>query len=441
MVANTSEHHRPDAAVVSIDMGYGHLRAARALADHFGTVVQHVDSPALASADERRTWERTRRLYEFTSRVSTVPIVGRPFRTLLDSVTEIPHLYPYRDLSSPQAGVKLLDRLIQNGLGHGLANYLRSSGLPLVTTFYAPALIADRLGLEDIYCVVTDVDIHRIWAPVHAERTRVQYLVPSKRAARRLRAYGVASSNIHETGFPLPPELLGGPELPALRANLRRRLSTLDPDRVFNRENRDEIRHFLGSDEAVPERTAPHLLFAVGGAGAQAGMVRQFLPSLRGALSSGQLELTLVAGVREEVADAFHEAILDCNLEDLLEERIHILLEKDFDSYYTCFNRALARADILWTKPSEMTFFGALGIPLLMSWPVGVHEKYNRRWAMERGAGLKQRDPRYVGDWLFELLADGTLASAAWSGFTRMPKFGTYRVGEIVRGDGDEVST
>jgi hypothetical protein len=63
---------------------------------------------------------------------------------------------------------------------------------------------------------------------------------------------------------------------------------------------------------------------------------------------------------------------------------------------------------------------------------VGVHERYNRRWAIENGPGLKQRDPAHASYWLREWLNDGTLAGAAWTGFVRMPKFGLYQILERV---------
>jgi len=87
-------------------------------------------------------------------------------------------------------------------------------------------------------------------------------------------------------------------------------------------------------------------------------------------------------------------------------------------------------------KPSEITFFAALGIPLVLSPPLGVHEKYNRRWAIENGGGLKQRSPDYAGFWIREWLAEGTLAAAAWFGFLRFPKFGLYQILERVGGEG-----
>jgi hypothetical protein len=65
---------------------------------------------------------------------------------------------------------------------------------------------------------------------------------------------------------------------------------------------------------------------------------------------------------------------------------------------------------------------------------VGSHERYNRRWAIDGGSGIKQYDPHHAGEWLWEMLKDGTLAGAAWTGYGRMPKFGLYRIIEEVLG-------
>ena len=126
--------------------------------------------------------------------------------------------------------------------------------------------------------------------------------------------------------------------------------------------------------------------------------------------------------------DAIHGAGLDGHLGGALE----ILRAPDFASYYSQFNGLLARTDALWTKPSELTFYAALGLPIISAPPVGVHERYNRRWAREGGAALKQRDPRFAAEWFSDWLDDGLLASAAWAGYMRLPKFGTYRILEAV---------
>ncbi|HNX20712.1 MAG TPA: hypothetical protein PKG80_10660, partial [Acidobacteriota bacterium] len=112
---------------------------------------------------------------------------------------------------------------------------------------------------------------------------------------------------------------------------------------------------------------------------------------------------------------------------------IEILLERDFASYYAAFNALLARADVLWTKPSELSFYAALGLPLVFAPALGVHERANRRFVRIRGAGFKQEQPRCAWDWLRHWLEEGILAGAAWAGYTRMPKFGARNVADVVR--------
>jgi hypothetical protein len=414
--------------VVAADMGYGHLRAAAPLADALGAPVLQVDRAPIVAPGEEKLWRRVRGAYEVVSRLSQIPVIGAPLRSGLEAITDIPRLYPYRDLSAPTRGVRALDRIAHRGLGQGLLAHLHASGAPLLTTFYSPAIVADRAGYERIFCVVTDSDINRIWAPVEPARTRIQYLVPTRRAARRLRAYGVPEERITFTGFPLPHGLVGGPSLGVLKRNLAARLVRLDPSGEFRRSMPEELAHFLGALPHEEEGRPPLLTYAVGGAGAQAGLAASFLPGFRRAVERGLLRIALVAGVRPEVEARFRELVHRAGMERLLGAGVEILREPDFSAYYARFNALLARTDVLWTKPSELTFYGALGIPLVLAPPVGVHERYNRRWAREEGAGLKQRDARFAAEWIADGLADGLLAAAAWAGYMRLPKFGLYRI-------------
>jgi hypothetical protein len=417
--------------VVAIEMGYGHLRAAAPLAERLGTELLECDRPPLADGLEQREWAETRRLYEGMTRLSQLPLIGAPLRRAVETITDIPPLHPYRDLSRPTAGTRVLDRFIRRGLGRGLAERMAAEERPLLTTFFAPAIAAAHHGARDIHCVVTDADINRAWAPLDSKGTRIRYFVPSVRAERRLVSYGVPRDRITFTGFPLPHALLGGPDLPALKANLARRLVRLDPARAFRSSMRDELHHFLGP---LPEVAGPpRVAFAVGGAGAPVELVARFLPGMVEALRRDRLALTLVAGVRQEVAARFGELVAALGLEEELRRgTLEILVEPRMRDYLEGFHARLAEVDVLWTKPSEMTFFGALGLPLVFCPPIGVHEAYNRRWAREAGAGLKQREPRFAAEWLDDWLADGTLAGAAWSGFMRLPKFGLYRILEEV---------
>jgi hypothetical protein len=420
--------------VADVDMGYGHLRAAAPIASALGTSVLHVDRAPVAGPEEERLWRRARSGYEWVSRLSQVPWIGLPIRQLLDSATDIPRLHPRRDLSTPTQGALALERLIGRGLGRGVVEGLRECGEPLVTTFYAPAIAADRAGLQRVFCVATDSDLNRIWAPLEPARTGIQYLVPTPRAGRRLRAYGVPEDRITFTGFPLPDELVGGTSLSVLRRNLAARLVRLDRAGEFRRSMPGELAHFLGSLPPEEEGQPPLLTFAVGGAGAQVELAGAFLPGFRRALEAGALRIALVAGIRPEVEARFLEAVHAARLEPLLGGPVQILTAAGFDEYYARFSALLARTDVLWTKPSELTFYAALGLPLVLAPPVGVHEWYNRRWARDAGAGLKQREARSAAEWLTDWMADGVLAAAAWAGYTRLPKFGLYRILDAVRG-------
>jgi hypothetical protein len=420
--------------VVGVDMGYGHNRPAVALAEALGVRCWHADREPLAGVEEQAVWRRSRRLYEWLTRSSTLPVTGAALRPLVRAMTGIAPLHPPRDLSRPDWAVKRLERELRDGLGTKLVEQLRASGRPLLTTYFAPAHAADAAGLERIYCVVTDSDVHRVWVPRNAVGSRIVYLVPSPRALRRLRAYGVAPENVHFTGFPLPAELLGGEDLPVLRANLLSRLVRLDPRGAFREGLPAAALADVGSLSAAEEGRPPLVTFAVGGAGAQSRLVHRFLPGLRRAIGEGTMRVALVAGTRRDTAAELHRAVSRSGMSEHLGERVTILHADSLESYFPAFNALLAETDVLWTKPGEVTFFGALGLPLVLTPPVGSHESYNGRWARESGVGLLQRDPRRAGDWLREWLEDGVLAAAAWAGYTRLPRRGLYRILRVVSG-------
>jgi hypothetical protein len=152
----------PPPIVVAVEMGFGHLRAADAVARALGRPLFHADRAPLADAGEQALWDRTRRHYERLSRWSSVPGLGLPFRALLDSITHIPELHPARDLSRPTVSTSLLERLVARGLGRGMLAALEREGAPLFTTFFATALAADRHGATEVDCLVTDTDLARV---------------------------------------------------------------------------------------------------------------------------------------------------------------------------------------------------------------------------------------------------------------------------------------
>ena len=393
----------------SILMGYGHQRAAYALADAFDVEPQRIDAPPGAAPDESRAWDRSRFTYELCSRLYRRPVVGLVPRRFLDALTSIrPHV-PRGPSPWITRAVRFQAKLIRHGLGRGVVRRMRQTGAPMITTFYTPGLAADYAGLDRAYVVVTDTDVHRVWAPAIASRTRIHYLVPSRRAIHRLASYGVPRDRITWTGFPLPPELVGDETADVLRRNLEARVRRLDPERP-----------------SAP----PHLVLAVGGAGAQADLADRLLLALGERVREERLRITLVAGTRPEVARGFATDVRRARLEG--HAGIRVLLADDFPSYYRAFNALLADADVLWTKPSELVFYAGLGIPLILAPPLGGQERYNAIWVARAGAGLPQGRPEEAGTWFVDMLESGRLARAAGNGFRHLPHGGTHRIVEAV---------
>src|SRR5438445_11421481 len=400
--------------VAAIDMGYGHLRAAAPLADALGVPMLRMELPPLGDARDAWFWRRRRAVYEPLTRWSQIGLVGAPLRALLGRITAIPE--GGVDLSAPTAGTRWMERAARGGAGRALAEHLRRTRAPLLSTFYAAPILAELHGAERLHCVVTDADVNRVWAPPDPARSRIRYYVPSEPALRRIESYGVAPERIRLTGFPLPHDLVGGREMTALRTNLAARLGRLDPGRTVA----DLAAAELG---AVPRDESPPLItFAIGGAGAQSAIAARIVHGLAGALRARRLALALVAGRRRDVARSLRAAIGAERLDG--HPCIEVLEERDTLKYLRGFNALLARTDVLWTKPSEMTFFAALGLPVVAAPPAGVHGERNLRWALSHGALLPQDDPDRAGEWLPHWIADGTLARAAWKGYQNLPKLG-----------------
>ncbi len=396
--------------------------------------IVHADRPPVATPAEVRTWDDARRSYEWLSRACDRRFVGRPARRLLDLLTSIPSLDAGHDLEAPNLAVKTVARLARRGVGAGLIEHLRATGAPLLSTFYTPAVIAADAGLPGVHCVVTDVDVHRVWVPRDPRASSVTYCVPAQRTVRRLVAYGVPADRIHLTGFPLPPELLGGRELPVARRVFAARLARLDPSGAVRRDEGAALVHLLGDAADVARDTPPaplHVAFAVGGAGAQTRYAHALARGLAESVRAGHVRLTFVAGRRAEVAERLSDALARAGLSDLPPGRAQVLRAPEFTSYLDAFHRLLAETDVLWTKPSELTFFAALGLPLVFSPPLGSHERANRRHARRARAALRPGSPLRAGEFLRRALASGELARAALAGWRALPKRGTYRILDV----------
>jgi hypothetical protein len=416
--------------VATVDMGLGHQRATyplRYLAE--GQIIT-VGGSVASDPAEKKLWDRMRSMYEFLSRVRKTPIVGKPLFGMLDALQSIPSFYPMRDMSSASYQVKLLGRFIDRGLCQGMLEQIKSKPLPLITSYMAPAIAADKAGYSRIYCIICDAEISRAWVAENPRRSRIHYLAPCGRAVMRLKSYGVPDERIFLTGFPFSLSILGNTNLDVLRADAAQRLFYLDPnDRFWPLHGRNVI-HFLGKGNCrFKKQRRLTITYAVGGAGAQKEFGYHIAKSLRDRLSSGEIALNLVAGVREEV----HQYFLHVK-EELLPGCTHlrIIYSPLKEEYFQLFGQTIRSTDILWTKPSELSFYCGLGVPLIMSPSIGAQEVFNRRWLLEIQAGIPQEDPEYTVEWLFDLWREGRLAESAWDGFLKARKYGTYKIQEIL---------
>jgi hypothetical protein len=433
-------HTHKNAWVVSVNMGYGHARAAYGLEDlAYGGIITANDYPGIPAAD-KKLWADSRNAYEYISRLQPLPVVGKIAFGTLDYLQRIPNFYPRRDLSEPTAQLKHVYRLIhKKKLGKHLVDMLaKKKRLPLVSTFFNMGFAAEEHGYpEDIYLVTTDTDISRAWAPMDPKKSRIKYFAANGRVVERLKLYGVREENIFLTGFPLPKRLIGGPESTVVKPDLAARICNLDPNGVFIKKYEKVLRDELGP-ELCEFRKKHHLTltFAVGGAGAQRELGIQIVKSLKKDILRERIEVHLVAGIRKEVADYFTNELKKMSLGKKLGEGVHVHVKNTRNEYFRDFGKLMRQTDILWTKPSELSFYCGIGLPIIMAPPIGSQEDFNKLWLESAvNAGTSQLDPDYTNEWLFDWINSGGLAKYAWNGYIEAPTHGTYRIESVLTGE------
>ncbi len=410
-------------------MGYGHQRAAYPLMDmSAGEIITINDYPGIADW-EKEYWIKSLRSYEKVSRLKKIPLFGYLVFAVMDAFQKIRPLYPFRDLSRPTTQQRYFFRFVKKGLGKNLIEELNREALPFVTTFFVAAYIAEYHGYKgDIYCIICDTDASRAWAPLTPKASRTKFLVPSEKVRERFLMYGVKSQNIIVTGFPLPKENIGAAK-EILIDDLEHRVALLDQGGVY-RDHYKSLLKTIAPDALKKENHPITITFAVGGAGAQKEAGAMIMKKLALGIREGKIALNLVAGNRPEVKDYFEEAAAASGLR--AGKGIEIIFAPDKIEYFKKFNECLHRTDILWTKPSELSFYCALGLPIIISSPVGSQEDWNREWLLAMGAGIDSLDPEYVDEWLPDLLASGRLARAAVDGFLNAEQMGVYNIEKLL---------
>ena len=427
--------------IVTVNMGYGHQRTAEPLHE-LGKIINANDYEGIPEKD-KTIWQSMRRSYEFISRFSRIPVIGKATFSIYDRFQKIFSFYPKRDLSKSNFTLEKIYSLFQKGWGRDLIEKLKVKSqklkvnLPIISTFFTPAFMAEYFNYPgQIFCVVCDADISRTWAPLKPKESKIKYFAPTERVTERLKLYGVKPENIFLTGYPLPLENIGSEKMEILKEDLRNRILNLDPKKKYFEKYGSLVLEKLGSLSEKSDHPLT-ILFSVGGAGVQKEIGVKILKCLTPWVKEKKIKIVLSAGIRENVKKYFEKNIKKLELEEFYRgltpvRSIEIIFEKDIESYFQKFNLALRKTDILWTKPSELSFYSALGIPIIISSPIGSQEEFNMRWLLKSGFGILQEDPDYINQWLFDWLGKGYLAEAAMEGFVEGEKLGTFKISQMI---------
>jgi len=427
--------------IVTVNMGYGHQRTAEPLHE-LGKIINANDYEGIPEKD-KTIWQSMRRSYEFISHFSRIPVIGKATFSIYDRFQKIFSFYPKRDLSKSNFTLEKIYSLFQKGWGRDLIEKLKVKSqklkvnLPIISTFFTPAFMAEYFNYPgQIFCVVCDADISRTWAPLKPKESKIKYFAPTERVTERLKLYGVKPENIFLTGYPLPLENIGSEKMEILKEDLRNRILNLDPKKKYFEKYGSLVLEKLGSLSEKSDHPLT-ILFSVGGAGVQKEIGVKILKCLTPWVKEKKIKIVLSAGIRENVKKYFEKNIKKLELEEFYRgltpvRSIEIIFEKDIESYFQKFNLALRKTDILWTKPSELSFYSALGIPIIISSPIGSQEEFNMRWLLKSGFGLSQEDSNYTKEWLFDWVNRGYLAEAAMEGFIKGEKLGTFKISRII---------
>ena len=421
--------------LVGADMGYGHQRTAFPLKDFScKRQVINVNNYQGIPWKDRKIWEIAKKSYEFISNVKKIPIIGNLFFGMFDETQKIHKFYPKRDLSRANSTLKQNFFIIKNfKWGRHLIEKLNNKPLIMINTFFVSAFMAEVFNYpKDIFCIICDADISRTWASLSPRKSKIQYLAPTERVVERLKLYGVKPENIFFTGYPLPLENIGNKNLNVLKRDLGRRLVNLDPRRKYLDQYGPLIKKHIGR---IPKKS-DHILtimFAVGGAGLQKEIGMELVKSFVEKIKNKEIRIILSAGTNQNVKNYFVKEIKDLGLDaNFAAKDIEIIFNKNIQNYFKDFNLALRITDILYTKPSELSFYTGLGISIIIAPTVGSQEVFNQRWLVKIGAGMPQENPKYANQWIMDLLNSGWFARAAMQGFIKAKNLGTYNILKVI---------
>lgn len=386
-------------------MGFGHLRAAHNIASYSKSPILRVDQPPYTNGVDNFLWKSSQSIHTYGSRDKESK--NRLFYNWFEKLMAIPENGTPPSLG-PSKFVRTMHKL---GAGDRLFKLLNESKPTLLHTFYLPAMLLAYHGYRGKnFLLLCDTDFHRVWTPIDPEKYDLNYCVPILSSADRLNSYGVKRKNIFVTGFPLPMADTGGRDLRLLERDFDARKVRLE------------------SNSTLPLT----IMFPFSGAGAYSNLLADLVKSIIEDLKEGSLRLVVSCGNNTHALRSAENLFINYGIEDL--EFAEIMFDNDLFAAFDEFNAALKSTDVIITKPSEMIFYAALGIPLIFLPPIGAHEEKNRDYIFENNCGVNMVPSSDFPRWLEKSRRKGFLLELAENGFIKLPKNGSVAIDEIVKG-------
>jgi UDP-N-acetylglucosamine:LPS N-acetylglucosamine transferase len=393
-----SEHRY---VITTAYMGFGHLRAAHNIASYGKAPILRVDQAPYTNIVDRFIWKVSQSIHTYGSRdkEKRINLLYKWFEDLM-VISE--------DGVPPSLGASRFIRTMQRlGAGRKFLSAIGEKTPTLVHTFYMPAMLSAYHGYTGKkFLILCDTDFHRVWAPLEPRKYDLNYCVPISSSADRLISYGVKKEQIFVTGFPLPVANTGKDSF----------------EHDFNvRKSR------LKSDSALPLT----IMFPFSGAGAYSKMLADLVKSLLEKLREGSLRLIVSCGNNKYALKAAENLFINYGIEEL--EFIEIIFHEDIFAAFDEFNQALKSTDVMITKPSELVFYAALGIPLIFLPPIGAHEERNRKYLLTNGCAVDMVSPSDFPQWIERSRRADLLLDLAENGFNKLPKNGSAAIDELAR--------
>lgn len=386
-------------------MGFGHLRAAHNIAGLSHVPILRVDRDPYVRAIDRFIWTGTQKIHIYGSRDAESK--NRLFYNWFESTMRIPD-----DHESPSMNAsRFILQMKRLGMGKTFFDLMDGRHPPLLHTFYVHAMLSLYWRYPGKnYLLLCDTDFHRVWVPLDPKEKNLEYMVPIPKSADRLMSYGVPADRISVTGFPLPVANTGAKDLGTLAKDFGVRAKR------------------LARDSAVPLT----IMFPFSGAGAYSNVLAELVKALLDNIRGGSIRLIVSCGDNEDALKNAENLFVNYGLDE--SEFTEILFDKDIFASFDRFNSALKSVDLIITKPGEIIFYAALGVPMVFLPPIGAHEVRNREYLVENKCAVDIVPVSGFAEWIENFRRSGELLELAEMGYRNLPKTGTFEIDELVGG-------